>query len=160
MMSQVTTSPILTIPFRVIFGKQPKTDENILKRLLYMHLYDMQERGGKGEKRERFAITSPKSFHSLFGEYLFVSICRVGIATKVVTELSLHADFDDVRRVCNRHGQYPRGTSRQNPDKYRRLVGLFILCGERERNNNLLTFPYYQTSLEDEHIISCIAFTC
>lgn len=84
-------------------------------------------------ERERFAITSPKSFHSLLGEYLFVSICRVSIATKVVAELSLHADLDDIRRVCDRHGQYPRGTSRQNPDKYRRLGGPIIFCEKREK---------------------------
>lgn len=103
----------------------------------------MQERQDGGEGIERVAITSPKSFHSLLGEYLFVSICRVSIATKVVAELSLHADLDDVRRVCDRHGQYPRGTSRQNPDKYRRLGGPIIFCEKREKKNILLIFSYH-----------------
>lgn len=107
----------------------------------YQHVFE-RERNEEGGEMERFAITSPQSFHSLLGEYLFVSICRVSIATKVVGELSLHADLDDVRRVCDRHGQYPRGTSRQNPDKYRRLVGPFILCGERERKKNIFFFIF------------------
>lgn len=59
---------------------------------------------GEIEGIERFVIILLKFFYFFFGEYIFVSICRVSIVIKVVVELSLYVDFDDVCWVCDCYG--------------------------------------------------------